>query len=72
MYYGFYRALVTNINDPLGKNRIRAQVPQVLQNVESGWAYPLVPNATKPTAGDVVFITFEGGDTMYPLWIGKV
>lgn len=71
-YYGFYRAQVTNSADPRNMNRVRTLIPQVLQNTESGWAYPLIPNATKPKAGDIVFVTFEGGDIMYPLWIGKI
>ena len=70
-YFGFYRAQVTSVSDPKNLNRIKALVPQVLQNVASGWAYPLISNAPTPKIGDIVFVTFEGGDLMYPLWIGK-
>ena len=38
-YFGKYRGVVLNNDDPLGRGRLRVQVPQVLEN-SSVWAMP--------------------------------
>jgi len=42
-FYGVYRAKVIDINDPLKKQRIRVQVPQVLGTSVTGWANACLP-----------------------------
>jgi hypothetical protein len=36
------------------------------------WALPCLPpgGAATPAIGDLVWVTFEGGDTDYPIWVG--
>jgi uncharacterized protein involved in type VI secretion and phage assembly len=76
-HYGKYRGLVTDNQDPEQLGRIRAKVPEVLGEVEAGWALPCVPYAgdglgffTIPPEGAGVFIEFEAGDISRPIWSG--
>lgn len=76
-FYGKYRGVVTDINDPLMTGRIKATVPDVLGDQESGWALPCAPfggNQTGffalPAVGAGVWIEFEHGDPDYPIWSG--
>jgi len=76
-YYGKYRGIVTDINDPLMMGRIKATVPDVLGEQESGWALPCAPFGgdqtgffALPTVGAGVWIEFEHGDPDYPIWAG--
>jgi uncharacterized protein involved in type VI secretion and phage assembly len=74
-FYGKYRGIVTSV-DP-ATMRIKALVPAVLGDTETGWCMPCVPYAgTKtgfaflPAGGSGVWIEFEGGDVSYPIWVG--
>lgn len=76
-FFGKYRGIVTDIQDPMMLGRIRAKVPDVLGDQESGWAMPCAPSGGSQTgffalpkvqAG--VWIEFEGGDADYPIWSG--
>ena len=76
-FYGKYRGTVTNNEDPQNLGRIRAQVPDVLGQQETGWAMPCAPFGGSQTGLFVlpeknagVWIEFEGGDTEYPIWSG--
>jgi len=76
-YYGLYRGIVTSNDDDQSLGRIKAQVPTVLGDVESGWCMPCVPYAGDqvgiaflPEVGSGVWIAFEGGDVSYPVWVG--
>jgi uncharacterized protein involved in type VI secretion and phage assembly len=76
-YYGKYRGIVTDNNDPDNLGRIRARVPEVLGDVETGWALPCVPYAgdgsgvyTVPEPDTGVWIEFEAGDVSRPIWSG--
>ncbi len=76
-FYGKYRGLVTDNNDPNNLGRIRARVPAVLGTVESGWALPCTPYTgdgsgqyTVPEPGVGVWIEFEAGDPSRPIWSG--
>ena len=42
-YYGKCRDTVTDVNDPEMLGRIRAIVPAVMGDKDSGWAMPYVP-----------------------------
>jgi len=76
-FYGLYRGVVTDNNDPDSLGRIQAQVPAVLGSIDTGWAMPCVPYAGDqvgiaflPEIGSGVWIEFEGGDVSYPVWVG--
>jgi uncharacterized protein involved in type VI secretion and phage assembly len=76
-FYGKYRGRVSDIEDPLMMGRIKAYVPDVLGDDESGWAMPCVPFGGNgmgffalPSVGAGVWIEFENGDPDYPIWIG--
>ena len=68
-YFGKYRGLVNDIDDPDGLGRIKADVPAVFGDQVSPWAMPCLPFAGAshglaliPEVGDGVWIEFEGGD----------
>jgi uncharacterized protein involved in type VI secretion and phage assembly len=76
-FYGKFRGVVTDINDPLLIGRVRARVPDVMGDQESGWAMPAVPFGGSgmgffalPSVGAGVWIEFEHGDPDYPIWSG--
>ena len=67
-YYGKYRGTVTNNADPENLGRVKAQVPGVLGQAETGWALPCTPYAGNgsgvyavPEPGATVWIEFEAG-----------
>jgi uncharacterized protein involved in type VI secretion and phage assembly len=60
-----------------GTCRIKAKVPSVLGDADSGWCIACVPYAGPqvgiaflPEEGSGVWIEFEGGDVSYPIWAG--
>jgi uncharacterized protein involved in type VI secretion and phage assembly len=77
-FFGKYRGQVTDNNDPGNLGRIKAKVPRVLGDEESGWALPafIYGGASEqglfalPDVGAGVWIEFEGGDLSYPVWTG--
>jgi hypothetical protein len=76
-FYGKYRGLVTDNGDPSSLGRIRAKVPELLGDVETGWALPALPYSgdgagvyTVPAADAGVWIEFESGDLSRPIWTG--
>src|SRR5438046_122939 len=76
-FYGKYRGIVSDNKDPLMLGRVRAKVPDVLGDNESGWAMPCAPfGGSKvglfalPSTGAGVWIEFEHGDPDYPIWSG--
>jgi uncharacterized protein involved in type VI secretion and phage assembly len=76
-FYGKYRGLVVDNDDPQQLGRLKAHVPEVLGDVDSGWALPCVPYAgdgsgqyTVPEPGTGVWIEFEAGDPSRPIWSG--
>ena len=76
-FWGKYRGVVSDINDPLMQMRIKATVPDVYGDGASGWAMPCAPFGgdkvgffALPTVGAGVWIEFEHGDPDYPIWTG--
>jgi phage baseplate assembly protein gpV len=77
-YYGKYRGQVTDNNDPDNLGRIKAKVPRLLGDEETGWALPAFTYGgaseqglfAVPDVGAGVWIEFEGGDLSYPIWSG--
>ena len=76
-FFGKYRGIVTDNQDPSNLGRIRAKVNDVLQDVDSGWALPSFPYAGKgsgyfrvPPKDAGVWIEFEAGDVSRPIWTG--
>ena len=76
-FYGKYRGIVTDINDPRMIGRVRATVPDVMGDQESGWAMPSVPFGGNgmgffalPKVRAGVWIEFECWDPDYPIWSG--
>jgi phage baseplate assembly protein gpV len=74
-FYGKYRGIVSSV-DP-ATMRVKALVPSVLGEQETGWCMPCVPYAGPrtgfaflPATGSGVWIEFEGGDVSYPIWVG--
>jgi hypothetical protein len=76
-FFGKFRGTVTDNQDPLSLGRIKAKVPEVLVDVETGWALPALPYSgngvgvyTVPAADAGVWIEFEAGDVSRPIWTG--
>jgi len=76
-FHGKFRGRVTDNQDPLQIGRIRASVPDVLGDADSGWAMPCFPFAGSghgffalPDVGAGVWIEFEHGDPDFPIWAG--
>jgi len=76
-YYGKYRGIVTDVDDPDNRLRIRATVPAVLGEHACGWAMPAAPFAGDghgmvmlPRVGSGVWIEFEAGGLDHPIWSG--
>jgi hypothetical protein len=74
-FFGKYRGSCTAVDaDTL---RIKAKVPAVLAEQDTGWCMPCLPYAGDqvglaflPEVGSGVWIEFEGGDVSYPIWVG--
>ena len=74
-FYGKYRGIVTDNDDPGKLGRLRARVPAVLGDAETGWAMPcvtVVDCLPLPAVGSGVWIEFEGGDPSRPIWCGSL
>ena len=76
-YLGKFRGVVTDTRDPLQLGRLRARVPDVFGDRESGWALPAAPYAGKgvgffmiPPVEASIWMEFEHGDPDYPIWTG--
>src|SRR5918994_2317984 len=73
-HYGKYRGIVSDNEDEKNLGRLKAQVPEVLGDVATGWALPAAPFGgdgiglfTVPPPGSRVWIEFEAGGVLRPL-----
>jgi hypothetical protein len=73
-YFGLHRGTVVDNADPQAQMRVRVLVPAILGESVSPWALPCVPPGvtTVPEIGTGVWIAFECGDPLHPVWIGTV
>ena len=77
-YFGLYRGIVTNVNDPLNFGRVKAKIHELFSSDEetdwaaycsafagggSGWFF-------LPDIGDCLWFSFEAGDINKPIWLG--
>jgi uncharacterized protein involved in type VI secretion and phage assembly len=76
-YWGKYRGLVEDRNDPEHLGRLKVKVPSVLGDAVSGWAWPATPYGgagiglfALPAKGDMVWVEFAEGELDQPLWTG--
>ena len=78
-FYGKYRAIVRDTQDPLQKGRIRVECPYIYgPEILSPWALPCLPFGGftdggivfLPPEGAGVWLEFENGDPQYPIWSG--
>jgi uncharacterized protein involved in type VI secretion and phage assembly len=76
-FFGKYRGTVTDNNDLSKLGRLKARVPAVLEDQETGWALPCSPYAGDgvgffflPPVGASIWVEFEGGDLNHPIWTG--
>jgi hypothetical protein len=69
-YGGRYRATVVDDIDPTQQHRLQVVVPEVYGDTPV-WAVASLPPGTgvpMPAVGDMVVVSFERGDTDYPVW----
>lgn len=72
-YFGKYRGIVVDIDDPEKRGRIRVKCPTVLGKTNiSNWALPCFPprQFVLPQVNDLVWMEFEGGYRDEPIWTG--
>jgi uncharacterized protein involved in type VI secretion and phage assembly len=76
-FYGKYRGIVTDNDDPNHLGRVRVKVQDVLGDQESGWALPAMAYAGDgvglyliPPVDAFVWVEFEHGNPDYPIWTG--
>ena len=76
-YYGKFRGVVVDNNDPNQLGRLTARVPDIFGDETSGWALPATPYAGDgvglyliPPVGASVWVEFEHGNPEYPIWSG--
>ncbi len=69
-FFGIYNGIVVNNSDPSSTNRLQISVPQITGDDFLNWAEPSLKSAVVlPEVGDKVWVTFESGDTSYPVWM---
>lgn len=78
-FYGKYRGLVVDNDDPEQLGRLKLKVPSLLgTEVVTGWAMPCVPYGGDAKQGFFfipeveagVWVEFEEGDLEFPIWVG--
>jgi hypothetical protein len=83
-FYGMYRGMVVDLQDPYLAGRIRVQVYPMLEGVDSlllPWAVPAMPLSSGagqgigsfavPALGSFVWVFFENGDIYQPVYFAE-
>jgi len=73
-FYGVYRGVVVENQDPKNEFRLKLKIPQVLHDQVSDWAWGVhQPGVSRsiPEISSGVWVSFEGGDPSYPVWTGS-
>lgn len=77
-HFGLYRALVVAVDG----TKLQVSVPELSGNAALGWALPCImplqvmpPGGSTvsvkiPMPGTAVWVLFEHGDAMHPVWVG--
>jgi hypothetical protein len=67
------RAIVRDNRDPSKKGRLKVQIPRLTGKGSTDWIWPSVSSGflVLPNPGDQVWVDYEGGDTNFPVWVGK-
>lgn len=77
-YYGKYEGIVVDNKDPKELLRVKVEVPAVLGDQVSNWAFPCIMQGGRDKQGDFwvpdegagVWVEFKGGNPAYPIWTG--
>ena len=80
-FFGTYRALVIDTNDPLNVGRVRFNCPDLhdsnIDPADCPWAVPAFDFGSKGSGawsslskGDVIWVAFEKGHPYGPVWLG--
>ena len=76
LYYGLYRGVVADNEDPKFQGRLKLRVPQFYRDtVPDYWAWGKGQAAGRngginwlPEVGDTVWVSFQNGDKRFPVW----
>jgi hypothetical protein len=68
------RAVVHDNRDPKRLGRLRLQIPTKTGQGVTDWCWPVVASGflVMPKPGEQVWVTYESGDSDYPVWLGKI
>jgi len=67
-YASTYAATVVDNYDPVGQNRLNVMVPEVFAETPVWAAASITDDLGLPAIGDSVWVSFEHGDSDYPVW----
>ena len=67
-YGGTYLGSVVDDQDPLGQRRLHVLVPEIFAETPVWAAASITDDSAQPGVGDSVWVSFEHGDTDYPVW----
>ena len=67
-YGGTYAATVTDNMDPIGERRMQVLVPEIFDTTPVWAAASITDDSELPAVGDTVWVSFEAGDSDYPVW----
>ena len=67
------RAIVVDNRDPSHRGRLKVQIPTQTGSSSTDWIWPVVTSdpLLLPKPGEQVWVDYEGGDTDFPIWVGK-